>query len=53
MVTKCREDSAEELVRVLRGMFCTYRAPEEFVSDRASVFVAGTTRRFLEMWGVK
>ena len=52
-MVKCREDSSEELIRVLRGMFCVYGVPEEFALDGASVFVSGDTKKFFETWGVK
>ena len=40
-VSKCREESAEELVRLLRVLFCTYRVPAEFASDGASLYGGG------------
>ena len=48
-VVKCKEDSSDELVRALRGMFVVYGAPEELATDGASVFMSGTNRKFLEV----
>ncbi len=53
IVVKCREDSSDELVRVLRGMFMVYGVPEELATDGAWVFVSGTVKKFLETWGVR
>ena len=33
VVTQCKSDTAEELVRLLRAFFCTYGTPEEMASD--------------------
>ena len=51
-VTRCREDSSAELVRLLRVLFCTHGVPEELATDGASVFMSVTTKKFLEVWGV-
>ena len=52
-VLRCREDSADELIRQLRNLFCVHGVPEELASDGASVYVAAKTRAFLELWGVR
>ena len=53
LVVKCRDETAAELVRVLRGYFCSYGAPEELATDGASVYVAEATKKFLVTWGVR
>ena len=53
IVLKCRADSADELVKQLRNMFCVYRVPEEIASGGASVYVSSKVRKFLELWGVR
>ena len=52
-VSRCREESAAELIRLLRLLFCVHGVPEEFATDRASVFTARQTQKFLETWGVR
>ena len=37
VVAQCKTDTSEELVRLLRVFFCTYKVPEEMASDGASV----------------
>ena len=51
-VSRCCDESADELVRLLRTYFCSYGVPEEIASDGASVFMSATTKRFLGVWGV-
>ena len=53
LVVKCRSDTSEELVRVLRGYFMTYGAPEELASDGAAVYMSNTLVSFLKTWGVR
>ena len=50
---RCQEDSAEELIRQLRNLFCVYGVPEELASDGASVFLSSKTKAFLALWGVR
>ena len=52
-VSKCREESSAELIRLLRLLFCQYGVPEELASDGATVFTSVQTKRFLEIWGVQ
>ena len=51
-VSRCKEESATELVRLLRLLFYVHGVPEEFATDGASVFTARVTQKFLETWGV-
>ena len=52
LVVLCRDETTAELIRVLRGYFCAYGAPEELATDGASVYVSEATRKFLGNWGV-
>ena len=47
VVVKCKEESAAELVRLMRGYFCTYGAPAEVASDGATVYVSKAFQDFL------
>ena len=49
----CREETAKELIRVLREFFCTWGAPEELATDGGSTYVAASTQRFLSNWAVR
>ena len=37
VVALCKEESAQELIRLMRGYFCTYGAPSEVASYGATV----------------
>ena len=50
---RARDETAEELIRVLRFFFCTYGVPEEIATDGAIVYVGHKTQKFLLVWGVK
>ena len=52
-VSRCREESAAELIRLLRLLFCSHGVPEEMSTDGASVYMSRQTQKFLEVWGVK
>ena len=52
LVSRCVNTSAGELVKSLRGYFCTYGVPEIMSSDGATVYLAGQTQKFLKAWGV-
>ena len=53
VVVKMRNDSSEELIRVMRGLFCCYGVPEEIATDGAPVYVSTATEKFLGVWGVR
>ena len=52
-IHKCVEESAAELVRVLRSFFCTWGTPEEIATDGGSTYMAAATQRFLGDWAVR
>lgn len=52
VVTRCKVDTSEELVRLLRVHFCSYGVLEELATDGAPVYVSQVTKKFLELWGV-
>lgn len=45
-------DGAKGLIDFLRRTFATYGIPEELASDGGPEFVAHTTQKFLQDWGV-
>ena len=53
IVSRCKEGTAGELVRLLSGYCCTYGVPEEIATDGVRVFVSVEVRRFLETWEIK
>lgn len=52
LVSRCSDSSSKELIRKLRGYFCSYGVPEEMSSDGASTYTSGDTQSFLRVWGV-
>ena len=53
VVELCRDGSASELVRMLRGYFGTYGVPKELASDGGMQYVAKSTQEFLQIWGIR
>ena len=52
VVIQCKDETARELVRLMRGYFCTYGAPSELASDGATVFMSKAFQDFLRDWCV-
>ena len=52
LVIRSKDETADELVRVLRGYFCLYGAPEILSTDGAAVYMSEKVRKFLKTWGV-
>ena len=52
-VYKVNNLGAEQLIKILRHHFETYRASEELASDGGLGYVAASTQAFLKLWGCK
>ena len=52
-IYRCVEETAAELVRVLRDYFCTWGTPEELATDGGSTYMAASTQKFLQDWSVR
>ncbi len=44
VVTQCKTETSEELVRLLRSFFCSYGTLEEMASNGASVYMSQVTQ---------
>ena len=51
-IRKCRSETADELIESLREYFCTYGVPTELTTDGGMSYMAESTQKFLQTWGV-
>ena len=50
VVSRCRDRSAGELIRLLREYCCTYGVPEEIATDGVMVFISAKVKLFMKTW---
>ena len=51
VVVQYQDESSEELVRILRGLFCCNGSPEELAKGGATVYVLARTHHFMAKCG--
>ena len=52
-IFKLKQDTSQELIRILRGYFATFGVPEIFSSDGASIFTSSLFKDFCKRWGIE